>query len=88
MIDPREVARRVPVCPKCGETHYTYVMASDLPLSASKIRCAQCGCNILRAYRAAAPAPFGLTVGQLDRLAVLFGAALLAVLLIRFLFVG
>lgn len=48
-----------------------------------EIRCAQCGADILRAYRETQPAFFGLTVGQLDRLALVVGAALLIVLLIR-----
>lgn len=84
MIEPCEVARRVPACPECGEKHYTYVMASGLPLKMRKIRCAQCGANILRVFRNAQLTPFGFTVGQLDRLAILFGVALLAALIIRF----
>ena len=84
MIEPRDVAARVPACPKCGEKHFTYVMGSGLPLKVEKIRCAQCGANILRAYHAAQPTRFGVTVGQLDRLALLVGALLLAVLLLRF----
>jgi predicted RNA-binding Zn-ribbon protein involved in translation (DUF1610 family) len=86
MIEPRDVAARIPVCPKCGEKHFTYVMSAGLPLKVEKIRCAQCGANILRAYRAAQPAPFGLTVGQLDRLAVIVGALLLGALLLRLFF--
>lgn len=85
MIDPRDVARHVPACPRCGEGHYTYVMAGDLPPRVQKIRCAQCGANILRAYRQSQPALFGFTVGQLDRLAVLLGVALLILLAIRLL---
>lgn len=38
MIEPREVARHVPACPRCGEKHYTYVMGSGLPLKVQKIR--------------------------------------------------
>jgi hypothetical protein len=34
-------------------------------------------------FKASQPAFFGLTVGQLDRLAVVFGAALLAVIALR-----
>ena len=86
MIEPRDVAARFPACPKCGEAHFTYVMSESLPLNVEKIRCAQCGANILRAYRAAQPAPFGFTVGQLDRLALAVGTLLLAVLLLRFFF--
>jgi len=76
MSDPLEIADPVHVCPTCGEAHDTFVMASDLHLSAREIRCAQWGCNILRVCSAATPSLFGLTVGQLDHLAVLFGAAL------------
>jgi ribosomal protein S27AE len=43
MIEPRGVTSRVPSCPRCGEKHYTYMMASGLPLKIEKIRCAQCG---------------------------------------------
>lgn len=86
MIEPRDVAARIPACPRCGEKHFTYVMGSGLPLQVEKIRCAQCGANILRAYRAAQPAPFGFTVGQLDRLARILGVLLLAVLLLRLVF--
>jgi hypothetical protein len=82
MIEPRDIASRVPMCPKCGDRHFTYVMGSGLPLKVKKIRCAQCA-NILRACRAAQPAPFGLTVGQLDRLALIVGTVLLAVILLR-----
>lgn len=87
MIEPRDVAARVPECPKCGEKHFTYVMGSGLPLKVEKIRCAQCGANILRAYRAAQPALFGFTVGQLDRWGLIAGALLVAVLLLRLIFV-
>ena len=64
------------VRPTCREAHDTFVMASDAPLSAREILCAQWGCNILRVCSAAAPSLFGLTDGQPDRLAVLSGAAL------------
>jgi len=85
MIDPREVASRVPACPKCGEQHYTYVMKPGLPLAVETIRCAQCGANILRAYRAAQPTMFGITTSKLDRLALVVGVALVVVLAVRFL---
>lgn len=71
MSDPLEIADPVHVCPTCGEAHDAFVMASDLPLSAREIRCAQRGCNFLRVCSAAAPSLFGLTFGKLDRLAVL-----------------
>lgn len=80
LIDPRKVASRIPACPKCRERHFTYVMREGLPLRVHKIRCAQCGANILRAYRRAQPAGFGLTVGQLDWLALVVGLMLLLAL--------
>lgn len=73
MIQPRDVAARVRQCPACGCDHYTCEMAPGLPLQIKAIRCDQCGADILRAYRAAAPAFFGLTMGQLDRLAMASG---------------
>jgi hypothetical protein len=76
MSDPREIASPVHVRPTCGEAHDTFVMASDVSLSAREIRCARWGCNILRVSSAAAPSLSGLTDGQPDRLAVLSGAAL------------
>ncbi|HEX5006996.1 MAG TPA: hypothetical protein VFV70_07770 [Hyphomonadaceae bacterium] len=87
MIDPRDVAGRVPSCPRCGEKHYTYVMAAGPPPKVEKIRCAHCGANILRAYRSAQPTFFGLTIGKLDRLALLTGVALLVLLAVRLFFV-
>lgn len=86
MIEPRDVAARIPACPRCGEKHFTYVMGSGLPLQVEKIRCAHCGANVLRAYRAAQPAPFGFTVGQLDRLALIAGVLLLVAFLLRLVF--
>jgi hypothetical protein len=80
LINPRDVASRISACPKCGERHYTYVMREGLPLTVHKIRCAHCGTNILRAYRRAQPAGFGLTVGQLDRFALAVGVMLLIAL--------
>jgi len=41
MSDPREIADPVHVCPTCWDAHDTFVMASDVPLSAREIRCAQ-----------------------------------------------
>lgn len=75
VIEPRDVATRVRQCPKCGTAHYTFEMHQGLPLRVKAIRCAQCGANILRAYKARAPTPLGLTVRQLDRLLLISGAA-------------
>jgi hypothetical protein len=83
-FDPRDVAGRVPACPKCGEKHYTYEMAPNLPLKVKKIRCAQSGADILRAFLDAEPNGFGFTIGQLNRLALWVGVALLAVFLLQF----
>jgi hypothetical protein len=41
MSDPQGIAGPVHVRPTCGEAHETFVMASDAPLSAREIRCAQ-----------------------------------------------
>lgn len=85
-IDPREVAARIRKCPTCGSDHYVIELAEGLPPKIRALRCAACGADILRAYRAAAPTPFGITIGQLDRLVLLTGAAFAVVMLFRFLF--
>ena len=80
MIDPKDIAARIPVCPMCQTAHYAMEMSPGLPPKVKALRCAKCGADILRAYRRLQPVAFGLTLDAIDRLLIATGAALVVAL--------